>query len=374
VESNDAAAAPAHAEKGVHPSRPRRHARLAANALLSSFSCGFLALGLVALESVARWWDPQYLTRVRGLFVYNPVYGWSGRPHAVGRMGTGRITLDARGFRGRTLEVPRTELATRVVVVGDSIASGYGVSDEEPFPRLLDLRDNGIEAGNLAVEGYGPGQELLVLEREALRLEPEIVVLAVCLRNDFVDSLLPVALYDGVTPRPVFGLEGERIVIDDAPVRKSAAARVAQWLADYSHLYNRASSVLLRPEASAERSWRLRKREALHDEESVFRLTMSLIREAQRISRQHGVRLLVATFPNGVSYDMRPGMQQRLHESLAAEGIWFVDMRAEFSKRGWQARELALDDVGHLTPLGHLVSADVLEGEIVRRRRAAERP
>jgi len=31
----------------------------------------------------------------------------------------------------------------------------FGVSDEQTFPHLLELRNDGIEAANLALEGYG---------------------------------------------------------------------------------------------------------------------------------------------------------------------------------------------------------------------------
>jgi hypothetical protein len=282
-------------------------------------------------------------------------------------MGGGRISLDARGYRTRPLAPPGADSRTRVVVLGDSIAAGYGVSDEQTFPRLLDVRDNGIAVENLAVEGYGPGQELLVLRRDGLRQQPDLVVLAVCLRNDFVDSALPVALYDGVTPRPVFRLVGGRLVLDDSPVRRGAAGRALEWLGDYSHLFNRVSALVPRRLEPQERSWRQRKREVLSDADYAFRLTFALILEMRDECRRRGIAFLVATFPNGVSYELRPAMQERLHEALRAEGAWVLDMGARFQALGLTPAELALDDVGHLAPRGHLVACDLLEREIASR-------
>jgi hypothetical protein len=110
---------------------------------------------------------------------------------------------------------------TRVIVLGDSVAFGLGVSDDETFAHALDARDNGIEAANLAVQGYGPGQELLVLQGEGLRNGPDVVVLAFCLANDFAEALLPVALYDGRTAKPRLRLVGERLVLEDAGLSRS---------------------------------------------------------------------------------------------------------------------------------------------------------
>jgi hypothetical protein len=331
----------------------------------------------VGTEWLARWWTPEYLTKTRGLYVYSSTYGWVGRPGAVAPMGGGRISLDARGYRGRPLAMPKTGDRTRVVVLGDSIASGHGVSDEQAFPHLLDVRDNGIEVANLSVEGYGPGQELLVLLHHGLGEDPDVVVLALCLRNDFVDSALPVALYDGVTPRPVFRLVGSRLVLDDTPVKRSTAGRAAQWLRDYSQLFNRLSALLARREVPDERTWRHRKREALRDEDYAFRLTFALVMQMQDLCRRRDVAFLVATFPNGLSYEMRPEMHERLHESLRAEGVWVVDLGARFRALGLTPADLALDDVGHLAPRGHAVTCQILEREIISRsgpRSAGETP
>jgi len=251
-----------------------------------------------------------------------------------------------------------------VVVLGDSIAFGYGVSDEQTFPHLLDVRDNGMEVGNLAMGGYGPGQELLVLEREALRMDPDLVVLAVCLRNDFVDAVLPVALYDGVTPKPRFRLVDDRLVLDDSAVRRSAVAHGLQWLSDYSQLFNRLSSTLPRREPVAEHDWRYRKQEALRDADYAFRLSFALVMRMQSACRDQGVGFLVASFPSGLSYDRTPLLPGRFLEALQAEGVRVVDMSEGFRARGLSPATLALDRTGHLSPRGHAVACAILEREL----------
>ena len=277
----------------------RRATSLAAHGLLVAGSLVVLTLALAAAEAVARWRDPGYLVRTRGLHVYSREYGWKGRPGAVTPMGDGWATLNAHGFRGRDLPAQKTAGRTRLVVLGDSVAFGYGVTDEQPFPRLIDVHDNPIDVANLGVQGYGPGQELIVLRREGLTRDPDVVLLAFCLRNDFVDAVLPVALYDGVARRPVYRLEGERLVLDDAPVRRSAVGHAAGWLSDHSQLFNRAAALLPRRSGEEEHDWRYRKQQALRDPGGVLRLCVALVLEMDRLCRERGVAFLVATFRTG---------------------------------------------------------------------------
>jgi hypothetical protein len=323
------------------------------------------ALALAAAEGLARWWDPGYLVRVRGLHVFSPRYGWAGRPGAAAPMGDGHATLNARGFRGRELPVPKTGRGRRVVVLGDSVAFGYGVSDEQAFARLIDVRENGVDAANLGVQGYGPGQELLLLQREGLRHDPDVVLLVFCLRNDFVDAVLPVDLYNGRTPRPVFRLEEGRLVLDDAPVRRSALGRLAGGLADHSHLFNRAVSVRPGPGAEPELDWRHRKQEALRDPDSVLRLNVALVLEMDRLCRERRVAFLVATFPSGLSYERETEIASGFHRALAAAGVATVDMAERFRATGATPAELAVDRTGHLSARGHALAAEILEREVL---------
>jgi len=156
--------------------------------LLAAASCSLVALVIVATELLVRRLAPAYLVETRGIHVFSPEYGWIGRPGAVAAMGNGRVTLNRLGYRGRELPPRREGGPTRVVVIGDSIAFGYGVADEQTFAHLLDTRDNGIAAANMGVQGFGPGQELLFPGMDQGRVDPEVA-------GQFVDR--PVATEGG---------------------------------------------------------------------------------------------------------------------------------------------------------------------------------
>jgi hypothetical protein len=332
--------------------------------LLSAGSAALAVLAVVGAEMAARWWAPDYLMERRGLHVFSETLGWAPRKDVSVLIDGKRVTFNARGYRGRELATPKEGGRARVIVLGDSIAFGLNVADQETFTHLLDARDNGIEAGNLAVQGYGPDQELLALVQEGLRYDPDVVVLAFCLTNDFVEAVLPVALYDGRTPKPHFRLVGERLVLDDENLRQSASQRVHQWLGDYSQLFNLASALGSRAEPLPLPHWRTRKHGALQDEDYTLRLSLALVRRMEAVCRERGISFLVAAFPNAFQWQTRPSLTEAFLRTLGSDGITVVDMSAHVRARGLAFEAVALDGLGHLSPLGHLITAEVLEAEI----------
>jgi lysophospholipase L1-like esterase len=103
------------------------------------------------------------------------------------------FVTNSDGFRD--VEWPGAPLpdTTSIVVVGDSCAAGVGVPLRQAFPALLEVRlGERAEAGsvrvyNAAVAGHGPGDQLLVLEDVAERLDPAIVIATFYDGNDLDD-------------------------------------------------------------------------------------------------------------------------------------------------------------------------------------------
>jgi lysophospholipase L1-like esterase len=101
-------------------------------------------------------------------------------PALVYALTPGRCGANSRGFLGAERAVPKPGGVRRVVVVGDSIAQGYGVAPDSGFAtRLTGLLEDGhgpIELVLLAVSGYSTVQELRLLEEEAPRYGPDLVI------------------------------------------------------------------------------------------------------------------------------------------------------------------------------------------------------
>jgi hypothetical protein len=176
-----------------------------------------------------------------------------------------------------------------------------------------------------------------------------------------------VALYDGVTPRPRFRLDGATLVLDDAAMPHSAFGRGIRRLTDSSHLFNRLLVLLRRVDQQDPHDWRYRKRQVLRDPDYALRLTVALVLEMDGFCRKNGFPLLVACFPSGLSYGRTNDLPERFMTAVRDEGVWTVDMSTRFREAGLTSDEGAIDRTGHLSVRGHDLSSGVLEHEIVAR-------
>lgn len=76
----------------------------------------------------------------------------------------------------------------RILMLGDSFLMANNLAAAESIPKLLEQRlGPPFEVLNLGVSGYGPDQEYLALVDHGLKLEPDMVVLAIFAGNDFRD-------------------------------------------------------------------------------------------------------------------------------------------------------------------------------------------
>jgi hypothetical protein len=171
-------------------------------------------LGFALGELMARALRFEFRPHMRNRVYFaepDPLLGWRNRAGASGPYGGDefltRVTMNARGQRGRELPTARTPGTTRIALLGDSQAWGDGVGDTETFAALLDGGDGGrVEVINFASPGYGTDQQLLVLDNQAARYAPDVVLVAVYLGNDLRDNLSPGTFQ---YPKPYFTLAGD---------------------------------------------------------------------------------------------------------------------------------------------------------------------
>ncbi len=108
---------------------------------------------------------------------------------------------NTRGFNTPDVPLQKPPGTFRVVALGDSSTFGWGVESEQAYPRVLEalLRERhpgrAIEVINLGVCGYSSLQGLMLLEREGLLYQPDVVTLSYG-SNDYsaVDEPLDVTL------------------------------------------------------------------------------------------------------------------------------------------------------------------------------------
>jgi lysophospholipase L1-like esterase len=115
-----------------------------------------------------------------------------------------KIVTNELGLRERPLK-PHAAGETRILVLGDSVAFGWGVNVEDAVPRqlerVLQASQNGtVETINSGVPGYNTNQELTFLEMYGPRLQPDVALL-LYVDND-IDAIDPARVHLGVLPNP----------------------------------------------------------------------------------------------------------------------------------------------------------------------------
>lgn len=138
---------------------------------------------------------------------------------------------NALGLRGAVPEVPKSR--PRVLVLGDSIAYGYGLAPEDTIPQRLGeylaSMELSVEVLNGGTCGYDSRQEARWLELRGDDLEPDAVVVLYCM-NDALPSSLP---DEGIVRRAnTLGDSGDWVAA-------RRAARLSPWLratVERSHL------------------------------------------------------------------------------------------------------------------------------------------
>lgn len=181
--------------------------------------------------------------------------GWALRPAWTARDDAPdydiTVRTNALGLRGPEAAPAPPAGTARVLVVGDSFAFGYGVEDEESFPRRLEARwraeGRAVEVLNAAVPGYSADHHLVYLRERGFALAPALLLVALC-END-VEDLGWNRLELGADRLPVRIESLRRLVDQNGRLRYVNETRLplpehwlppalAAWLVDHSQLYN----------------------------------------------------------------------------------------------------------------------------------------
>jgi lysophospholipase L1-like esterase len=377
---------------GSHPtpSRPRRP--LLARGALVLFGLGIGGVLLGGLE-----------LGVRGLFdVYrcDARLGWTFEPHGSGikwsRQGEflEKLEFNAQGFRDLEREPRKPPGTFRILLLGDSISAALQVPRSGSFPALLEQRlaerlppGRRLEVVNTGTDGYGTGQELLLLRERGLRWEPDLVLLQMFVTNDVTDNWREAGDWNHYLAqrcgRPYFGREGRDLALLGRNGRPAAAGSFWDGLLRHSQLYaNFVSAGLPYDPRAAFGDDNLLDPELSPPLEQAWQLTQLLVRELAREVEGRGLRFGVLLAPHkmaagqfteeqiqvGFPDNRFDWMQERLASFVAESGFayldWLPPLRRFIAETGRPAY-FTFDP--HLNPEGHGVVADATFEWLVER-------
>lgn len=136
------------------------------------------------------------------MFQFEKELGWEFIPNKKGTiLYEGGIDLTVQvnedGYRDVSFK-NKTEMSS-IMVLGDSFVSNISVENEEVFTQLMENQLANSSVYNLGVNGYGQVQEYLVLKKWFPKIQPDLIVVLIYLRNDFTDNI---GKYPWLYPRP----------------------------------------------------------------------------------------------------------------------------------------------------------------------------
>lgn len=287
-------------------------------------------VGLIAAELLPRvlgFWHPPF-------YRPDPLRGWSSRPSIEGvwdREGHARVKINSEGLRDREHALEHPPQTFRIAVLGDSYAEANQVDQRDAFWSVLERQLGNCDALSgmtpevisFGVSGHGTAQELLTLQSEVWRFDPDLVLLVFVPTNDFTDNVRKLDLDKA---RPYYELREGNLDLD-VSFRESRTYRALTSSVGSFHYGPAANNLRVIQLAIEARSrWTSRKRKSSvrpqpgwlsepprsPEASAAWELTLRLIEEIDHETRRHGKRLVVATVSRGDQVHPDPEAGNRL--------------------------------------------------------------
>ena len=144
---------------------------------------------------------------------------------------TWEVAFNSDGFRGEDFPTRKDPNTIRIIALGDSWTLGHNVNLDDSYPRRLaqllrqDLPARNIEVLNLGMLGYTSHEGLKLLQRQALKLQPDIVLIGFSMNDSAIA---------GWHDRDVFVPKQERFGLKQLIRDHSEIYKLAVYLAQVS--------------------------------------------------------------------------------------------------------------------------------------------
>jgi hypothetical protein len=187
----------------------KRRLRSALSATMVTAVTLLLTIGLAELALRLSHYGEERITDVAGFCEYDPFLGWQHKRNYVHVVSASEyhttLSYDAQGLRGTSWPYAKPSGVSRVVVIGDSFVDGYMVDVKDRLTEVLQSRIGpGFQVVNLGVAAYSTDQELLLMDREGWKYQPDAVVLAFYYNDVWMNGQDHVG---GQTHKPTFVLD-----------------------------------------------------------------------------------------------------------------------------------------------------------------------
>lgn len=301
--------------------------------------------------------------------------GWRLRPLVSGWQrseGNAWVETNAAGQRDRVHTLERPAATYRIAVLGDSYAEAMQVDMKDAFWHVLEQQLNAcrfrpgetVEVINFGVSGYGTAQEYRLLENDAERYKPDLVLLAFTNGNDLRNNSKELEVEKDqpfYTPGP-HGLVADDSFreTDEFRKRSSSMREFERTLSDHLRTFqlaHRLQEIAMQWKASGtaqaagpgqqaepgldyavlapprNRAW-----------EQAWTVTDALILNIGEHAATHGEAFVVVPVTAAVQVDPDREVRQHWQQVLGVEDLFYIERRLEPLSRLAGGRLIPLAD------------------------------
>lgn len=166
------------------------HRQRLARVVIAALGVALVIMAYLLVSSLGQFLPPRYPHAWMLMDSENPVLWKKVKPNheqvydgLMIRIPATVIRTNSQGFRDDEWELRKPERTYRIAVLGDSMAFGLGVEQDEPFPAILEGLLNGqqgdltYEVLNFAVPGYNTAAEVELFRETGRMYGPDLVIL-----------------------------------------------------------------------------------------------------------------------------------------------------------------------------------------------------
>jgi hypothetical protein len=310
----------------------------------------------------------------------DPIIGYRYTPGTrmtLGKPGGGRyaLAINADGVRSdRDYAFAKPPGVFRIIVCGDSMAGGQFVSNSQRFSELLERRIPNLEVINLALEGSGTDQQVLLYEHVGLRYEHDLVVLLPFLQNirrNLVGAREAIEPGTGRTvlrPKPRFELTDRGLVLhppgEHGGVPPSGSPDVPPRTRIKSVLNGLPGAQVVKRLAYRLRPWEPFP-EYRDPEGPAWQLMAALIGRMQALASPRPLVIVPTFYAGYLQFRMARNYWDRFASLHHPPAAYALDVLPHFQREGEDAaRSFQEPHDMHFSAHGHLVLADALQAEL----------
>lgn len=278
-----------------------------------------------------------------------------------------KMGINRYGFRDYDFS-PDKRGKKRICFLGDSFTMGLNVKSGETMPKMLEKYLRDWEVYNMGVVGFGPDQELNVLEKYGFKFKPDFVIDAICACNDsgdvYKDQLFTV------------GPQGELIATETNPVKSKVFPSFFALSNQINFLKNRDKIIKYLDPLLFGDSYDLTWAKYPDSDQSKFKFSLmkAIFTKMRDALKDKNINFLTVIIPsyenicndqffkdNNVSFDRYFINEQTYHYILDTEKIPMINLVPYFMQLD-KTQRCALYDAGngHLSPEGNAYVARII--------------